>query len=548
MPVLIVKTGSLSGRRFEIRKDAEIGRAAVADVVLADPSISRRHAALGRKGPDWVLHDLGSQNGTCVNGKRLREPAALKDGDEVRLGAIALEFREDPSPARRRPSSGVSLSHVDQTVLQSMKAEGSVEALLSAGDAADLARRLRLVYDVGFAISGTLDEETLLGRILDELFAVFPKADKGFVMLHDAATGEQTVAAVRSRSGETALPMSRTIVRDVLGSRRGILSVDALLDGRFPASESIQLLGIRSVVCVPMLAQEEILGIVTLYSKDATHSFTREDMALLLAIASQAGVALSRARLHERVLSQELLTHDLALARRIQLRFLPKEVPEVPGWSFGDHYAPALDVGGDYYDYLELPPPLVGVAIGDVSGKGVAAALVMAKLGSEVRYHSVGRTDPGEILTRVNRTLSSDLEEGVFITGALAAVDVGRGEVRLASAGHPAPLVRRASGAVEAAPVPSGVPLGVASGTIYGTTAFRLEAGDVAVLFTDGVTEAADRSGAFFGEERFRRAVAASPGTPAGVLKSVLEAVTRFAADQPPSDDITFVALGPSPR
>jgi sigma-B regulation protein RsbU (phosphoserine phosphatase) len=544
MPVLTVKTGSFSGRRFEIGKNVEIGRAAVADVALADPSISRRHASLVRRGDVWLVHDLGSQNGTAVNGRLLREPAALKDGDEIRLGAIVLEFRDEPPPAPKRPTSGVNLSDLGQTVLQSMKAAGPVDALLSVGATADLARRLRLVYDVGLAISRTLDEDTLLGGILDELFNVLPKADHGFVMLHDAATGEEKVAAVRSRTGGGPLSMSRTIVRDVIESRRGVLSIDALFDERFPQSESIQLLGIRSVVCVPMLAQDEILGIVTLYSKDAAHSFDREDMALLLAIAGQAGVALSRARLHARVLSQELLERDLALARRIQARFLPKEVPEVPGWSFCDHYAPALEVGGDYFDFLELPPPLVGIAVGDVSGKGVSAALVMAKLGSEVRYHSVGRTDPGEILTRVNRALSADLEDGVFVTGALLAVDMERGEARLTSAGHPAPLLRRARGAVEPAPVPSGVPIGVAGTTIFGTTAFRLDPGDIAVLYTDGVTEAADKSGALFGDDRFRRAIAAADGTPAGVLKSVLDAVARFAGDEPQSDDITLVAFG----
>ncbi|HQR47370.1 MAG TPA: SpoIIE family protein phosphatase [Thermoanaerobaculia bacterium] len=549
MPVLKVKTGSLAGRAFDIRKDAEVGRTSLVDVELADPSVSRRHASLARRGESWILTDLGSQNGTAVNGKRLREPVALHDGDEVRFGAVVLDFRNPPEAGPKRPTSDVSLTDLSQTVLQSLKASSTVDALLSGGAAApDLARRLQLVYDVGTVLSRTLDEEPLLSRVLDELFAVFPKADYGFILLVDASTGEVTPAAVRSRSGGAPPAMSRTIVQDVVRNRRGVLSVDALIDERFPQAESIQILGIRSLVCVPMQAHDEIPGVITLYSNAATQSFDRDDMALLLAIASQAGLALSRARLHARSLKQELLEQDLALARRIQARFLPKGSPEVRGWAFCDHYAPALEVGGDYFDFLELPRPFLGIAIGDVSGKGVSAALVMAKLGSEVRYHSVGRTDPAEILGRVNRVLSEDLEDGVFVTASLLVVNTESGEVRMASAGHPPPLVRRASGAVTPLAAGARLPLGVADSTVFPAASFALGPGDVAVLYTDGITEAADRSGALLGEERMKATVAAARGTPEAVRTALLDAVSRFAGDEPPSDDITLVCFGPTRR
>jgi sigma-B regulation protein RsbU (phosphoserine phosphatase) len=546
MPVLTVKSGTLAGRRFEFQKNVEVGRAALIDVELTDPSVSRRHALFAFRVGTWILTDLGSQNGTAVNGKRLREPTALRDGDEIRFGAVVVEFRNPPS-GPKRPISSVSLSDLGQTVLQSLKATSGVDALLSAESGSpDVARRLQLVYDVGTVLSNTLDEEPLLGRILDELFAVFPKADHGFILLHDAATGDVSTAAVRSRSAESPLSMSRTIVQDVIRNRRGVLSLDALIDERFPQSESIQLLGIRSLVCVPMLAHDEIPGVITLYSSAMAQSFDRDDMALLLAIAAQAGLALSRARLHALAVKQEVFQRDLALARRIQARFLPKGTPDVPGWAFSDHYAPALEVGGDYFGYLELPRPFVGVAIGDVSGKGVSAALVMAKLGSEVRYHSVGRTDPAEILGRVNRALADDLEDGVFVTASLLVLDVETGNARLATAGHPAPLLRRASGDVSPAPVSGGLPLGVAGATVFGASSFALGPGDVAVLYTDGVTEAANQSGALFGEERMRKAVAAAPGAPDPVLRAILGAVTRFAGNEPPSDDITLVCLGPA--
>ena len=546
MPVLKVVSGTLAGRTFEIRKDVEVGRTALADVELGDPSVSRRHATLARHGDAWILTDLGSQNGTTVNGKRLREPAALRDGDEVRFGAVVLEFRSPPESGAKRPTSDVNLSDLSQTVLHSLKASSAVDALLSGGGAPDLARRLQLVYDVGTVLSETLDEEQLLGRVLDELFAVFPKADHGFVLLADADTGDVRTAAVRSRSEGGPLAMSRTIVQDVIRNRRGVLSIDALLDERFPEAESIQILGIRSLVCVPMLAHDETPGVITLYSSAAAQSFDRDDMALLLALASQAGLALSRARLHARAVKQEVLERDLALARRIQARFLPKGVPQVPGWSFCDHYAPALEVGGDYFDFLELPRPCVGVAIGDVSGKGVSAALVMAKVGSEVRYHSVGRTDPAEILGRVNRALSEDLEDGVFVTASLLVLNAETGEVRVATAGHPAPLLRRAAGNVAPVPVGTGLPLGVAATTVFPTSAFALGPGDVAVLYTDGVTEAADRSGALLGEERMKKAVAAAAGTPEAVRGALLAAVAGFAGDEPQSDDLTLVCFGPS--
>ncbi|HUM02326.1 MAG TPA: SpoIIE family protein phosphatase [Thermoanaerobaculia bacterium] len=549
MPVLTVKSGSLAGRTIEIRKDVEVGRTSLVDVELADPSVSRRHAVLARRGEAWVLTDLGSQNGTAVNGRRLREPAALRDGDEILFGAVLLEFRNPKEAGAKRPTSDVNLSDLSQTVLQSMKASSAVDALLAAGSGApDLARRLQLIYDVGTVLSETLDEEPLLGRVLDELFAVFPKADHGFILLADAVTGTVTTAAVRSRSAGGSLAMSRTIVQDVIRNRRGVLSIDALQDERFPEAKSIQILGIRSLVCVPMLAHDEIPGVITLYSSSVAQSFDLDDMALLLAIAGQAGLALSRARLHARAVKQEVFERDLALARRIQARFLPKGVPEVPGWSFCDHYAPALEVGGDYFDFLELPRPFVGVAIGDVSGKGVSAALVMAKVGSEVRYHSVGRTDPAEILGRVNRALAEDLEDGVFVTASLLVLNTETGDVRVATAGHPGPLLRRAAGSVSPLAVGAGLPLGVAATTVFPMSDFALGPGDVAVLYTDGVTEAADRSGALLGEERMKKAVAAAGGKPDAVRQAILDLVTRFSGDEPQADDLTLVCFGPVAR
>jgi phosphoserine phosphatase RsbU/P len=548
MPKLIVRRGPSPGREYDLRQQVVLGRGTSADVSFDDPTISRRHTMLTPRGARWILTDLRSGNGTLVNGSVVQSEHELRDGDEVSLGNIALEFRCEQG---RRPADSVVLVDAARgDVLGSFAAAGAVESIVArSGDARVLERRLQLVYDVGTAAADVLDERRLLELILEKLFEVFPQAERGFALVKERDSDELVPAASRDRSGETSgIAVSRSLVRDVVENRRGILSIDAMHDDRFASHATVHQLEIRSVVCVPMIAREELLGVLHVDGGSAAQPFSRDDMALMMGVAVQAALAISNARMHESIVKHQLLEQDLELAKKIQGRFLPRETPEVDGYSFRPEYVSALDVGGDYFDFIPLPGGSLGITAGDVSGKGVSAALYMAKLSSEMRYHSAAISSPGQILERVNRALMRDFEDGMFATLVFLALDPARRHVTLASAGHLDPLVRSAAGVVRKISLTRGAPLGVVDDAHFAEQSVDLAAGDVVVLYTDGVTEATNAKNELLGDDRLELLVARAGSTADEVCEAILSGVWRFLDGAVQNDDITIVCFGPDAR
>jgi phosphoserine phosphatase RsbU/P len=319
-------------------------------------------------------------------------------------------------------------------------------------------------------------------------------------------------------------------------------------DDRFASHATVHQLEIRSVVCVPMIAREELLGVLHVDGGSAAQPFSRDDMALMMGVAVQAALAISNARMHESIVKHQLLEQDLELAKKIQGRFLPRETPEVDGYSFRPEYVSALDVGGDYFDFIPLPGGSLGITAGDVSGKGVSAALYMAKLSSEMRYHSAAISSPGQILERVNRALMRDFEDGMFATLVFLALDPARRHVTLASAGHLDPLVRSAAGVVRKISLTRGAPLGVVDDAHFAEQSVDLAAGDVVVLYTDGVTEATNAKNELLGDDRLELLVARAGSTADEVCEAILSGVWRFLDGAVQNDDITIVCFGPDAR
>lgn len=547
MPELIVKSGASIGTRFEISPQTEVGRNVRAGVLLRDASVSRRHARFQPGPKGWLLVDLGSQNGTLLNGKPVTAAVNLADGDTISIGTVLCEFRDRQALLSSMSQSIVVLRDLPHSVVEARSALSPSKTILTRARNETVekwSRRLQLVYEVGALLGRTLDERELIESVLEKIFAVFPKADRGVVIVYESGSDELTTKATRTRTkGAAEIAMSTTVVWDAIRNRRAILSLDAMLDSRFDEALSVQVLGMRSVVCVPMLSEEDVFGVVTLHTANATHHFDSEDMDLLLAIAGQAALALANARLHRKLVLEEAMLHDLALARRVQERFLPQGRPDVPGWEFEAHYAPALDVGGDYYGFLEMPDGLVGIGIGDVSGKGVSAALFMARLGGEMRFDAAADTDPSRVLSRVNDTLAAETDDGMFVTCLLLVLDPATGIVTFANAGHMLPLVRQRDGAIRRIAGPANRPLAVMTGSSFPGGTFRVDLGETVVLYTDGITEA-PREDELFGETRLFETIRGSAGGAEAVLTDVLATVTAHLRGDPPADDITLVCFG----
>jgi len=307
-----------------------------------------------------------------------------------------------------------------------------------------------------------------------------------------------------------------------------------------------------SALVVPIRAGERVLGVVALGRGEGAAPFTAGDEKLLLGLASQAGVAFERAWLHERETRRLQMEEELAVARRIQLTLLPAAVPVVPGWNFAATYRAAREVGGDFYDFLEhsLADHRLGIVIGDVTGKGVPAALVMAYSRAVVRARSLAGDSPLEVLENTNKLFISERQSRLFLSAFYADIDLDSGEFTYASAGHDAPLLATAStsaggGHVRELAAP-GVILGAFSKTGLESRSLILEPGDTIVLYTDGVTEARDGSRGLFGDERLVEAVAhaAQTGESAeGVMESVLVAVSGFCGTTEQADDLTMVVV-----
>ncbi|GAF98892.1 unnamed protein product, partial [marine sediment metagenome] len=272
--------------------------------------------------------------------------------------------------------------------------------------------RLRTLLEIFQSIGTALDEDELLERILDQLFDVFPESGRGFIILRDPDTGMLTPRAVKKAKpdvtdSEERLPISGTIIEYVLERKQAVLSADAMSDDRFPTSQSILDFEMRSVMCAPLMYEDEVLGFILLDTQRIASNYDEEGLTLLAGIANQAALSIANARLHSQLLKRERLEQDLRNARRIQNSFLPTEPPHVGDYEFVDWYGTALEVGGDFYDFIELPGGEVVVVVGDVSGKGITAALMMAQMASNVRFFAGARPQPAELLAKLNQVALS---------------------------------------------------------------------------------------------------------------------------------------------
>jgi serine phosphatase RsbU (regulator of sigma subunit) len=303
-------------------------------------------------------------------------------------------------------------------------------------------------------------------------------------------------------------------------------------------------------MCVPLCAAEgKAFGVIQLDTQDRSKKFTQEDLKLLWGVANQAAIALENARLHEESIARERLNRDLELANRVQQSFLPRDVPRIASYEFYAHYKPAQAVGGDYYGFIPLPQGRLAVAVGDVAGKGVSAALLMAKLSSDARFCFWAEPNPGAAVSKLNDLLyefASPLDR--FVTLAAAVLDPARHTVTLVNAGHPSPLLyRKAGGALQDA-VPratAGVPLGMLEGFAYESCQLTLQPGDNLLLFSDGVPDALDVRNNPFSMKGVQRVLQESGAVSAAVVGDrLVKAVHQHATSREPHDDITLVCLG----
>lgn len=557
MAFLQIEQGIEPGRRIDLKPGrAIIGRSSDCDIPLDVAAVSRHHAAVVVENGSCFVEDLESRNGTYLNKQPVTKRTEIRTGDLILICDQVLRFdsglEEDLSLAGQQPKDDTSLAAFleDETrasVMHTMDVSGtSASVSLSAKPEAKLAA----LVEISNNLTGTLKLEDILPRILDSLFKIFVQADRGFVIMRPAESAPLVPVADKYRKGnrDERTRISRTIVEQAMSSRQAILSADAATDSRFGMAESIADFQIRSMMCAPMVNSEgEPLGVIQIDTNNQRSKFSNEDLEVLAAVASQAAVAIDNARMHKAVMDQQALQRDLDLAARMQRALLPSKAPEVDGYQFFDYYESARQVGGDYYDYVTLSDGRFAVVLGDVAGKGVSAAILMARLSSDVRFSLANEKSPAAAVSRANYTFAQHDWADRFVTMLVAVVDPGLNKLTLVNAGHMPPFLRHASGeVVEVGDEIAGLPIGVIDDFEYESIDLELAPGESLTLFTDGFSEAMNESRELYGLERLAEQIKVSSPLVSELGPHVLADVRKFVGDFSQSDDMCLACFGRS--
>ena len=521
-----------------------VGRAADADLSLPDPFLSRRHSRFYRKGASLFVEDLGSRNGTLLNGQAIRGPAELKPGDVIRISNSTILISLDRSGS---PKSVVEDDPMDGTILRRaadlLDRQSSPEAARLQGEA-DLRRyaeRMKLLNEIHQALGRSLTLSELLELILDRVFDHL-QPDRGAIFLK-GADGELRPAAVRTPAGVAdEVRVSRSLVREVTEKGMAALVLDVLSDDRFATAQSMLLSGIRSLVAAPLLDPEGTLGLIVLESRVQARQFTEEDLELLVSLASVAALHIRNLALALEAAERRRFEEELALARRIQEALLPSRLPEVAGWELHGGNIPSRGVSGDYYEVVErLDGREVVLMVADVSGKGMAASLLTISLQALSTGPVEDGLPPDEICTRLSRLLYRRTPPEKYATAFLGVLTPETGLLRYTNAGHNPPLVVRAGGTVEEL-ASTGVPLGLLPAAQYGAGEVILSPGDTLILYTDGLAEAMDPESEEYGLDRMAEVCLRHCGEPCERLAALLEEdLERFVRGVPYADDRTIV-------
>ncbi|HEY4235224.1 MAG TPA: SpoIIE family protein phosphatase [Lacipirellulaceae bacterium] len=550
----LVKNGAPATRFAIDGERAVIGRSNDCEVPLDVAAVSRRHAAVLRAEGRYFIEDLESRNGTYLNEQRIVDRTPLRDGDELLICGQTIRFHGDHSLAGSLLEDTTHLADLmDEDTAKPGRASvmatfdvagGSASWRLSAKPEVKLAALIEISNNLG----KTLSVDEILPKLLDSLFKIFVQADRGFVVMRPKPDGPLVPVAMKSRreGDEHKLRISRTIVEEAVSQRKAILSADAASDERFGMAQSIADFSIRSMICAPMIGSDGVpLGVIQIDTLNQRSRFTDDDLEVLAGVASQAAVSIDNAKMHQQVLAQQALTRDLELARRMQRALLPSKPPEISGYCFFDYYQSARQIGGDYYDYVVLPGSRFAVIVGDVAGKGVSAALLMARLSSDVRFLLASEPDPALAVQKINAGFANADWQDKFVTMIVAVVDPQTHRLTLVNAGHMAPLLRQNGGNVELlGEDAAGLPLGVTDDFPYEAHHRVLEPGDFVTIFTDGFSEAMNSERELYGMERLTAEVGSPAVSVNDLGRHILEDVRKFVDGYAQSDDMCLACFG----
>ena len=563
---LIVKYPDRAPDHFPLgRLRITIGRSARNDLCIPDPFASRVHAEVRREGDEYVLQDLGSANGTLYNGSTVDGVIHLTAGGRIQIGETEIIYDDGTfnsgmgatmitDNTSSLPEATIALASGDRTtsgLLEAIEGARTQPEEIAATTVTPKAKHgdlLALISKVGITLlaSATLNET--LEQIVTLVFEAVP-ADRCLIMMRDEGSEDlrEAVARLRDRVGEVGeIRVSRNVLDEVVIRGKSVLTSDAQHDPRF-ASGTVVLQGVRSVLAVPLGVADKVFGIIYADSPIAEGRFTEDHLKVLTTLASVAAIRVENARLVEARLERERLERELALASEIQQRFQPTAPPQVDGYELQGISFPCYEIGGDYYDFIERDDGRLVIALGDVSGKGTAAALLMSSLHAAIHAQSASHNTLSATISAVNRYLADNIPANRFVTLFYAELDPDSGALSFLNAGHNPPLIVHSAGTVEQL-ASGGLPLGIKPDAEYREGRTQLQRGDVLVIYSDGVTEAVSPTGEEYGATRLYEVVSRNiEASAAGIRDRIESSLTKFAQGTSAADDITLVIVKRQP-
>jgi serine phosphatase RsbU (regulator of sigma subunit) len=526
----------------------QIGRNPENHLILRDSRVSRTHASIVLEDGDYVLKDCGSRHGLHVNGHRVSRHA-LRNSDRIEFGAqdsYALVFALD----------GVELKRLIEQVGAAGVAPHGIQALPGVGG--NLAK-LRAILDLARTVQSSLSVDDVLASVVDAALAV-TGAERGFLLLRSGDRLETRVARRRDgrRLQDSDLRVPREVLRLALERRRELfhMNFDPLSGEETQASASIVDLELRSVVCVPLVrirtgqsdvtsvlsAGGETVGVLYLDSRLAAADLAGGNRELIQTLAIEASTVLENARLLEEERAKHRLDEELSLARAIQQSLLPRSLP-TEGWlrASGSSVASRM-VGGDYFDVTEVNPDCWSAVVADVSGKGAGSALLAALLQGALITATEHPSVLGRRMERLNRFLIERTGGEKYATVFYCLLDRD-GRLSYVNAAHCPPLVVRSGGAQTGLDA-TGMPVGLVETADYAVAEVRLDPADKLVVYSEGVTEAQNAAGEFFGKKRLQETVAAHSAESCQAVHDAIQgAVSAFTQGAEQSDDTTLLVL-----
>lgn len=546
-----------------------IGRSSRNEICIGDPFASRLHAELRREGEHVLLVDNGSANGTYLNGQRVTAPTPLEVGDLIRIGETEIEysageqqamlsgatvFLSGPAAAQlpadtittpipSRSTSDLLSSIQSGRISGEMRATSTAQTMLApAASGRDL---LSIVSQVGIALLPQTTLEDTLKRTIDMVFQAIP-AERGFLFLKE---DDELICKIARGAHQGAIPaasqvqISRSITNYVLTETKPILTSDAMHDPRFQAQHSVVLSNIRSVMAVPLASGEETFGMI--YVDNPLHNrFEKEDLNVLTTIASVASIKIEHERLLEERLEKRRMEEELKVASEIQMRLQPVAPPKIDSWDMTAVSFPCREIGGDYYDFIQRKrDSRLIIAVGDVSGKGTGAALLMSSVHAAVRAQSQTRSSISEVMNEISQYIYENSPPNKYLTLFYGELDPLTGELAYSNGGHNTPLLMRRTGETVLLDK-GGLPVGLMPGVSYQQDVVTFEPGDVLIIYSDGITESVNAADDEFGEDRLIEVVRSNINRSAsGIRDRIDESLSKFVGTTAPIDDMTLMII-----